>query len=229
MDDRAERLGPAVLLDVPRGRTDDLQGVGLTLLAGLAPRGDPVAAEYAADRLGVGLLERGDVEPELEAGPPPRHPQHPVAEDPRGQFGAVLGGGDGDAGVGVQVVDVDGVDEAVHGGVDGRRGAALAVQAEVERGDHLVLALDARIGVGHGAQPVEAQDREPFGGERAQVAARALHPHELDVAAGHGVALHPLGGGVAAREVGVARVRAEGVRPVEQLGNRHQNLSLGCA
>ena len=47
----------------------------------------------------------------------------------------------------MQVVDVRGVDQAVHRGVDRRRRAALAVQAVVERRDHLVLALDPGIDV----------------------------------------------------------------------------------
>jgi hypothetical protein len=84
-----------------------------------------VAAEDAADRLRVGLLDRGDVEPELEAGPPPRHPDDLLAEDLLGQLLAVRGGRDRDAGVGVQVVDVRGVDEAVHRGVDRRRAPPL--------------------------------------------------------------------------------------------------------
>ena len=81
-----------------------------------------------------------------------RSPKHS-----RGQRLAVGGGGERDAGVGVQVVDVRGVDQAVHRGVDRRRGAALAVQAVVERGDHLVLALDARVDVDQRAQPVQPQ------------------------------------------------------------------------
>ncbi len=72
--------------------------------------------------------------------------------------------------------------EAVHRGVDRRRRAALAVAAEVERRDHLVLARLAGIHVDERAQPVEAQHREPGLGQRAEVAARALHPQQLDVA-----------------------------------------------
>ena len=83
-------------------------------------------------------------------------------------------------GIGVEVVDVGGVDEAVHRGVDRRRRAAPAVQAVVERGDHLVLALDARIDVDERAQAVEAQDGEAGLGERAEVAAGALDPEQLD-------------------------------------------------
>src|SRR5690606_13826464 len=122
-DDRPERVGAAVLGDVGLGGADDVEGVALALLARVAPGGDAVAAEDAADRPGVGGLDGGDVEAELEAGPPPRHPHHPVAEDPPGQLGAVGGGGDRDAGVGVQVVHVGGVDQGVHGGVDGGGGA----------------------------------------------------------------------------------------------------------
>ena len=77
-----------------------------------------------------------------------------------GQRLPVGGGRDRDAGVGVQVVDVRGVDEPVHRGVDRRRGAALAVQAVVEGRDHLVLALDAGVDVDERAHPVEAQHGE---------------------------------------------------------------------
>ena len=177
----------------------------------VAPRGDAVAAEDAADRLRVRRLDRGDVEPELEAGAAPRHPHDLVAEDLLGQRLAVGGGRDRDAGVGVQVVDVRGVDEAVHRGVDRRRGAALAVQAVVERGDHLVLALDARVDVGERAQAVEAQHGEARLGQRAEVAAGALHPEQLDRLAGDRVGLGALGGGVAAGVVRVLRVGAEAV------------------
>ena len=130
-----------------------------------------MAAEDAADRLRVALLDLGDVESELEARPEPRHPDDLVAEDLLGQGLPVDGGGDRDAGVGVKVVDVRSVDEAVHRGVDRWRGAALSVQAVVERRDHLVLALDAGIDLDEGAHPVEAQDGEPLLGEGAEVAA----------------------------------------------------------
>ena len=183
----------------------------LGLLGRVAPRGDAVAAEDAADRLRVGLLDRGDVEAELEARTAPRHPDDLVAEDLLGQRLAVGGGRDRDAGVGVQVVDVRRVDQAVHGRVDRRRGAALAVQAVVERRDHLVLAVDARVDVGQRAHPVQPQHGQAGLGQRAEVTAGALDPQQLDVLAGHRVDLGALGGGVAAGVVGVLRVAAQPV------------------
>ena len=45
----------------------------------------------------------------------------------------------------MKMVDVRGLDQPVHRGVDRGRRAALPVQAVVERGDHLVLALDAGV------------------------------------------------------------------------------------
>ena len=85
-----------------------------------------------------------------------------------------------------------GVDEPVHGGVDRRRRAALAVQAEVERGDHLVLALHARVDVDERAQPVEPQHGQPGLGQRAEVAAGALDPQQLDVSPVTGSVAVPL-------------------------------------
>ncbi len=208
--------GVAALVDeLLRGR-DDLQGAGLALVARVAPGGDAVAAEDHADRLRVRLLDRGDVEAELEAGAPPRDPGDPVAEALAGQRLTVRRGRERDAGVGVQVVDVRGLDQAVHRGVDGRGGAALAERAEVERGDHLVLALDPRVDVDEGAQRVEPEHREARRGERAQVAARALHPQQLGRLPGDRVGRRALGGGVAAGVVGVLRVAAQPVGPGEQ-------------
>ena len=111
------------------------------------------------------------------------------------------------------------VDEAVHGRVDRRRRAALAVQRVVERGDHLVLALDARVDLDEVAQPVEAQHREALLGERAEVAARALHPEQLDGLARDRVGLGALRRRVAAGVVRVLRVGAEAVRPRDEVGS----------
>ena len=174
----------------------------------LAPGGDAVPAEDRADRLGLVPADRRDVEAELEPGPAPRHPGDPVAEAAPRERLAVGGGRERDAGVGVEVVDVGRVDEAVHRGVDRRRRAALAEQAVVERGDHLVLALDARVDVDERAQPVEPEHREAGLGQRPEVAARALDPQQLDGRAGDRVDGLALGRGVAAGVVRVARVGA---------------------
>jgi len=77
-----------------------------------------VPAEDAADRLRVGFLDGRDIETELESGAPPRHPQHPVTECLAGQFFPVDRGGQGDSGIGVQVIDMGCIDQPVHGGVD---------------------------------------------------------------------------------------------------------------
>src|SRR5690606_46932 len=76
-----EGVGLAVLGDVLLSGADDPHRVGFTLFRGVAPGGDAAATENATDRLGVGFLHGGDVEPELEAGATPRNPQHLVAVD----------------------------------------------------------------------------------------------------------------------------------------------------
>ena len=183
-----------------------------------APCGDAVAAEDAPDRLRVSRLDRGDVEAEFEAGATPRHPRHAISEDGARQGLAVGCGGDRDARVGVEVINVRGVDEAVHGRVDRRRGAADAMAAVVESRHHLVLAFDAGIDVHERAQSVEAQRGEALGAERAQVSARALDPQEVDCLAGHWVNRGALGGGVSARVVGVLRVGAQAVAAGDEIG-----------
>ena len=187
------------------------------------PRTTPIACGLVA--AGPAAMSR----PSWNPGPPPRHPQHPVAEALLGQRLAVGGGGQRDPRVGVQVVDVRCVDQAVHRGVDRRRGAAAAVQAVVERRDHLVLALDAGVDVDERAQPVEPQHREARRGEGAEVAAGALDPQQLDRRAGDRVGGLALGRGVAAGVVGVARVGAEPVAAGDELLHRVVGmLGHGC-
>jgi hypothetical protein len=168
---RTERLGAPPLVQEPPGGGDDVERVGLARLGGGAPGGDAVAAQYHPDRPGAVPGDGGDVQAELEPGPPPRHPGHPVPEALGGQPLPVGRAGQGDAGVGVQVVDVGGVDQPVHGRVDRGGGPAPAVQAVVERGHHLVLALHPRVDVLEGPQPVQPQHGQPGVGEGAQVAA----------------------------------------------------------
>ncbi len=156
------------------------------------PRTQPMACGLAAL---IAAMSRPSWKPGRRHG----HPRDGVAEDLAGERLAVGGGGDRDAGVGVQVVHVRRVDQAVHGRVDRRRRAALAVQAVVERGDHLVLAVDARVHVDQRAQPVQAQHGQVRRLERPQVAAGALDPQQLDRLAGDRVGLGALGGGVARR------------------------------
>ena len=133
---------------------------------------------------------------------------------------AIGRGRQGDPRIGVEVIHVAGIDEAVHRGVDRGRRATAAVEAVVERGDHLVLALDARIDIDERAQPVEPQDGEPRLGQRPEVAARSLDPQQLDRRAGHRIDGGPLGRRVPPGEVGVARVRPEPVRASQELADR---------
>src|SRR5262249_55971279 len=118
MKNGPERLLPPALVDKRLRGPDDVQRVRLALVAGRAPRGDAVPAQDDPDRVRPGPAYRRDVEAELETGPPPRHPDHPVAEALLGQGLAVGRGGERDPGVRVQVVDVDRLDQAVHRGVD---------------------------------------------------------------------------------------------------------------
>ena len=216
-DHRAERRRAPARRDELRRGPDDLQRAGLALLAGRSPRGDPVPAEDDPDGLRVGRGDGRDIQAELEAGPPPRYPRHPVAEALGGQLLPVRRGGQRDPGVRMQMVHVRRVHQPVHRGVDRRRGSPLAKQAEVERRHHLVLPVHAGIHVRQRAQPVQPQHRQPGRPQRAQVTARALDPQQFGVFAGHRVDRGALGRGVAPGVVRVPRIGAQPVRPRDQL------------
>jgi hypothetical protein len=182
-----------MLFDEPPRLLDDMERVGLCLVAGGAPGRDAVAAQNDTDRARVFRLYRGDVQAELEAGPAPRHPDDGVAEDFLGQPLSVCRCGERYRAVGVQMVDVRHRDEPVHCGVDGWRGRSAPVEAEVQGGDHLVLTVLAGVDVDQAAQPVEAQDSQSLAPQRAQIASGTLDPEQLDVVSGRGVEAEPFG------------------------------------
>jgi len=106
----------------------------------------------------------------------------------------------------MEVVHVCGIHQAMHGGVDRRGGAPPAMQAEVERSDHLVLAVDARIDIHQRSQPVQSEDSQSTSRERPEVTPGTLDPEQLHRLATDRVDLRPLGRGVAAGVVGVAGI-----------------------
>ena len=207
----------AVIEDELLGRLDDPERVGLGFGRGVAPGGDAVAAENAADRRRVGLFDLRDVEPELPARPAPWHPDDLLAEGLRGEGLPVRGGSEGDAGIWMQVVDMGGIHQPVHCCIDRRCCTALAVQRVVEGGDHLVFAVDSPVDLRQRAKPIEAQHREAGLGEGAEVSAGALDPEKLYRLARCGVDIRSLGGGVSARIVRDPRVGAESVAPGDEL------------
>ena len=105
-------------------------------------------------------FDGGDVQAQLEAGPAPRHPHHLLPENLAGQLLTVGGGGDRDPGIGMQMIHMRRIDQTMHRRVNARGGAALAVQAEIERRDHLILPLHPRIDLDQRPHPVQPQHRQ---------------------------------------------------------------------
>ena len=116
----------------------------------------------------------------------------------------------------MEVVDVRRVDQAVHRRVDRRGGAAAPVQAEVERRDHLVLALHARVHVDESAESIEPEDRETRFLQGPEVAAGALDPEQVDRLARDRIYGRAFGGGVATGVVRIPGVSTEAVGTVQQ-------------
>ena len=115
-----------------------------------------------------------------------------------GELLAVGRGGDGDAAVGVEVVDVGGVDQAVHGRVDRRRRAALAVKGSGRRRRPSRPPARRRGRRRRGPAGGRGGARPGRLGERAEVAAGALDPQQVDGLAGDRVDVGALGRRVAA-------------------------------
>lgn len=83
--------------------------------------------------------------------------------------------------------------------------------------DHLVFEFDAAIDALQRAELVHVEGGEAIHLDRADVAAGALDPEDLDNFAGQRILFHDLGGGIAAAVIGDPLVRSEEVRTVEEL------------
>ena len=165
-----------------------------------------MSSEDRPDRARLRAPDLRQVQAQLEAWTTPVDPGHTVAETSSRQGLAVSCCRERNPRVGVEMIDMRGVDESVHRRVDRWCRATPTMEAVVEGSDHLVLALDAGIDVCECAQSVEPQNGEAGLGQRAQVAARALDPEQVHRRAGHGVDPGSLGRGVPAGVVRVARV-----------------------
>ncbi len=183
----------------------------------VAPGGDAMPTQDATDGLRVRRLDRGNVQAELEAGAPPRHPHHPIPERLTGQFFPVDRGRQRDPRIRVQMIHMRRVHQTMHRRVNRRGGAALAVQAVIERRDHLILPVHAGIHVNQGPQPVQPQDSEVLLRQGAKVTTGPLHPQQFHRFPGDRVGLGALGGGVPTGVVGVPRIGTEPIRTADQI------------
>ena len=103
------------------------------------------------------------------------------------------------------------------------------VQAVVERLDHLVLTVDARVDVDERAEPVEPQHGKSRGRQGAEIASRTLDPEQIDGAPRDRIEALALARGVAAGVVRVPGIGAETVRARDEVvdggrpvcGHRH--------
>jgi hypothetical protein len=129
---------------------------------------------------------------------------------------AVGGGGEGDAPVGVEVVDVRERKESVEWRVDGRCDRVVAEGAERIHRDDLVFTGYTLIAVGEGEDLVEIERGEAGALDAAEIAAGALDPEDLLGLAVEGIYFVDLGAGVAAAEVGEAEIRAKKVGAVAE-------------
>ena len=117
------------------------------------------------------------------------------------------------------MVDVVGVDQSVHRGVDRRRRAAAAVQRVVEQADHLVLAVRAGVDVDQRAHPVQPKHGQALFGQRAEIAAGSLDPHQVNGLTGGRIGVGAFRRGVPPGVIGVLRVGAQPVGACDQCGD----------
>ncbi len=228
---RSEGISLALCQEILLGTLDGIKRTLLALLRGGAPSGQTVATEYAAHGIRVLCLNGRDIEAELESWTPPVHTHDFVAEAILRERGAIDARGEGDDGIGMQVIDVIRIDESMHGGIDRRRSAAAAHEAMVETLNHLVFELESAVDGLQASQALDIERRKSASLECAEVATGTLHIHDERLLTRCRVELHALGRSIAA---GVVRVLGIGTEPVaasQQIVNKvsHYAPHPACA
>ena len=173
-------------------------------------------------------LDRGDVQAQLEAGPAPRHPHHPLPENRAGQLLTIGRGGDRNTGIGMQMIHMRRIHQTMHRGINARRGAALAVQAEIERRDHLILPLHPRIHLHQRPHPIQPSTAKPVSFSVPRSPPEPFTHNNSTGSPVTGSVSDALGGGVPARIVGVLRIRTQPVRPADQIATTALLLHACC-
>ncbi len=198
---------------------DDGDGVEVALALGLAPGEEAVAAENNAIAAGVGAEGIAHHEAKFKAGALPRNPDQRVVELAiefvHLRF-AVGRGGESNAPVRMEMVDVREGKKAVQRRIDGRGDGVVAEGAHGIHRHHVVFGLDAFVAALECEELVLVEGGEAGALDAAEVAAGAFDPDDFDGFAGEGVGLSNFGTGVAAGKVGDAQVGAEQVGAIAQ-------------
>ena len=101
-------------------------------------------------------------------------------------FAAVGGGGEGDAPVWVQVIDVFEGEVAVERGVDGGGNGVVAEGAKRVHLDHFVFELDTLVAAREREELVEVEGGKTLALDASEVAATAFDPEDVFLLAARG-------------------------------------------
>ena len=196
---------------------DHLDRAAVCLVRRVAPHDEAVLGEHHELQPRVLPHRRPDLLGEREAGPDVGDPGRLVAEALGHQPLAVARPGEHVDAVRMRVMDVRGRHERVQQRLDRRARRRRVDLTAREVGDHVLVAH--LVAVEHGERLVQAQRREVAAPHGREVAAGALDPHDLDLAADV-VGRRPLRRRVAAAEVRHRAVGAEQVRGEQDLAER---------
>ena len=198
------------------GLLDNAQGGLIGHLRCRAPGEQTMAAQHHADIFGMLGRHRAELQAKVEARPLPGQEPDRAAEHFSRQFLGVGAGGDGDHRISMEMIDMGVRHEAVQGGVDGGRARVEIEGAVIEQRHHLVFMGDAAIELFQAFQLVEIEGGEAVTLHRAEVAAGAFDPQHGGRFLGQRIGHCEFGRGVAAAEIGDAKIAAEQIGTVEQ-------------
>ena len=212
---RAEgALAAGVLGQPQRGAIDDVERVLVTGLGRVGPGEQAMCLEHRALELRILLRELAQLQAKLVARADPGQPADFPAKYLFGQRPGIGRGRDGDERVGMHVIDVRPVDQAMQRRVDAGR-ARIQVESAVRVQRHqravgvLVGGLRRTVELLQRPKFLHVQRGETIQLHGAQVATRPLDPEHIDLSPGQRILFADLCRSIAATKIGNALVAAE--------------------
>ena len=208
-----------MILDELSHLVDRLDAVQIAVFLGVAPGEQPVAAEQHAVASGM----RGHGAPqhhaELETRPLPWQPDHAPAKsrvELRQLAFAVGARGQGDAPVGMQVIDMVERQEGVQRRVDRGGHPVLAERAQRVERHHRVFMRFTTVPGDQLLELLEIQHGKARRANRSQIPAAALHREHAHRLSGQRIRQREFRAGIAAAKVGDAEIGAKQVGSVTE-------------
>ncbi len=203
-------------IDGVDGTADECDAGVITVTRGLSPAEQTVAFENEATPLRMGAYQFADAQAEIETWALPANPADFVTIYPLGYGLRLMGGRNGDDGIGVQVIDMTVGNEGMQRRID-TGGARIEPEGAVrQQPHHVVFGITALIKLFQTLHAIEIERGEAVALHRAEVTAGTFHPQHRHRRAGQRIEILQFRRGITPAEIGHRQVGTEQIGTIKQ-------------